>query len=93
MGDGKHLVDFGRDVMNVDADKWMALQAIHGVVHSVSIGTKYTWFGSGYLGNTYFKLIANKPTYRQNSYIAGDLSFTDCLNSNQVECTEATVRL
>ena len=37
--------------MNVDADKWMALQAIHGVVHSVSIGTKYTWFGSGYLGN------------------------------------------
>merc|ERR1711935_1171882 len=92
MGDGKHLVDFGRDIMNVDADKWMALQAIHGVIHSVSIGTKYTWFGSGYLGNTYFKLIANKPTYRQNGYIAGDLSFTDCLNSNQVECTEATIK-
>ena len=50
MGDGKSLIDFGRDAMNVDADNWMALQAIHSAVHAAQIGQKYTWFGSGYLG-------------------------------------------
>ena len=50
MGDGKSLIDFGRDAMNVDADNWMALQAIHSAVHAAQIGQKYTWSGSGYLG-------------------------------------------
>ena len=41
-----------------------APQAIHGVVHAANIGVKYTWFGPGYLSNMFFKMIANKPTYR-----------------------------
>ena len=59
MGDGKSLIDFGRDAMNVDADNWMALQAIHSAVHAAQIGQKYTWFGSGYLG-TYLKILNRK---------------------------------
>ena len=51
MGDGKSLIDYGTDAMNMDADKWMAVQAIHSAVHAAQIGQKYTWFGSGYLGN------------------------------------------
>ena len=50
MGDGKSLIDYGTDAMNMDADKWMAVQAIHSAVHAAQIGQKYTWFGSGYLG-------------------------------------------
>ena len=34
MGDSKHLIEYGKDAMNVDADKWMALQAIHSAVHA-----------------------------------------------------------
>ena len=35
----------------------MLCQAIHGVVHSPkNLGVKYTWFGSGYLSNMYFKV-------------------------------------
>ena len=78
-GDGKHLVDYGKDVMNVDVDKWMALQAIHGAVHVGNIGLKYTWFGPGYVSNVYFKMIANYKTYK---YIVGggDLSLTTCVS-------------
>jgi len=85
MGDGKHLVEYGRDFMNVDTDKWMALQAIHSAVHAAQIGQKYTWFGSGYLGNMYFKMIANAPTYKQHN-VGGDLSLTSC-----TACTDAEV--
>ena len=85
MGDGKHLIEFGREAMNVDADKWMALQAIHSAVHAAQIGQKYTWFGSGYLGNMYFKMIANVPTYKQKNE-GGDLSLTSCTS-----CTDAEV--
>ena len=38
---------------------------------------KYTWFGSGYLSNTYFKQIANKPMYSDRNR-GGDQTFTDC---------------
>merc|ERR1711892_1541771 len=73
-GDAKHILDFGRDVFSMDAVRWTALQAIHGVVHMpANLGIKYTWFGSGYLSNMYFKLIANHPSYRFVE--GGDLSF------------------
>ena len=45
MSNGNYIVDYGKNFMNVDADKWMALQAIHGAVHAAMIGVKYTWFG------------------------------------------------
>ena len=67
--------------MNVDVDKWIALQAIHGVVHKANIGEKYTWFGIGYLSNMYFKFIANHPTYTLVK--GGDLVFTSCINQNK----------
>ena len=57
----------------MDVDLWTALQSIHSVVHGSPIGVKYTWFGMGYLSNMYFKLIANKPKYRNEE--GGDLSF------------------
>ena len=63
MGDGKHILNYGKNVMNVDPQKWIALLAIHGAVHSAK-GLKYTWFGSGYLSNMFFRMIANKPMYR-----------------------------
>ena len=77
-GDAKHIIDFGRDEFGMDAEHWTALQAIHGVVHNAAIGLKYTWFGAGYLSNMYFKMIANKPTYRNRK--GGDLSFGKGVN-------------
>ena len=74
MGDGKHAIDFGKNVFGMDAEHFTALQAIHGIVHRPdNMGLKYTWFGSGYLSNMYFKMIANKPRYRFE--VGGDLSF------------------
>ena len=62
-------------------ENWAALQAIHGAVDWInSVATKYTWFGSGYLSNTYFKQIANKPMY--NIHRGGDQTFTDCFDFN-----------
>jgi len=57
----------------------MALQAIHGAVHGAKIGLKYTWFGSGYISNMYFKMIANHPKYSLEK--GGDLAFTSCTSS------------
>ena len=58
-------------------ENWAALQAIHGATDFIrSVATKYTWFGSGYLSNTYFKQIANKPMYSDGR--GGDQTFTDC---------------
>jgi len=77
-GDAKHVVDFGETEFGMDAEHWTALQAIHGLVHVAKIGLKYTWFGSGYISNMYFKMIANKPTYRFQR--GGDLSFGQGVN-------------
>merc|ERR1712002_666636 len=84
MGDGKHLLEYGKKVMNVDYQKWIALQAIHSAVHSAQIGLKYTWFGSGYLSNMFFRMIANKPMYKMQN-VMGDLSLTTC-----TDCTTNT---
>lgn len=55
----KHLGMSARDLT--------ALTSIHGMIHTFgqgSIGTKYTWLGSGaYLSNMYYKMLANRPTY------------------------------
>ena len=49
-------------MFGMDAEHFTALQDIHGAVHAARIRLKYTWFGSGYISNMYFKWIANKPT-------------------------------
>merc|ERR1712066_742836 len=77
-GDSKHVIDFGLTEFGMDAEHWTALQAIHGAVHVAKIGLKYTWFGPGYISNMYFKMIANKPTYRFQR--GGDLSFGQGVN-------------
>jgi len=72
-GDANHATDFFKNEFGMGAIHSTALQAIHGAVHVAHIGVKYTWFGGGYLSNMFYKMIANKPTYRfQNG---GDLSF------------------
>merc|ERR1712226_1088145 len=78
-GDGNHIIDYGRNMFNIDSEHWMALQAIHGAVHAAKIGLKYTWFGPGYISNMYFKMIANHPKYSLEK--GGDLAFTSCTNS------------
>ena len=62
MSDGRELVDYGIDVMGIDVEKWIALQAVHGIVHRAFNKMKYTWFGVGYLSNMYFKFMANHPS-------------------------------
>ncbi len=78
-GDGNTIVDWGIHAMNVDAENWIALQGIHGAVHAIHLGDKYTWFGNGYISNFYFKMIANKPTYQLSK--GGDLAFTSCVQN------------
>ena len=70
-GDGRHLVDYGREAFRMDPEHWMALQAIHGAVHGVGMNIKYTWFGPGYISNVYFKRLANKPTYLVGTGMVG----------------------
>jgi len=83
LGDAKHAIDFGKNVFGMDAEHFTALQAIHGIVHNpANMGVKYTWFGSGYLSNMYFKMIANKPRYRFEG--GGDLSFGASNNSANI---------
>ena len=61
------------------AENFAALQGIHSIVDFIhTVGTKYTWMGSGYISNTYFKQIVNKPMYNAPK-IPGDQTFTDCL--------------
>ena len=74
MSDGNELVDYGHKVMNVDVENWMALQAVHGVIHRAFNKMKYTWFGVGYISNMYFKMIANHAIYRMGK-LGGDLTF------------------
>ena len=62
------------------AENFAALQGIHGIADFVhTIGSKYTWYGSGYITNTYFKQIVNKPMY--NTPEMADQAFTDCFTS------------
>ena len=61
-GDGRKLADYG-EVLNVDIENWIALQAVHGAIGRALKRRKYWWFGSGYISNMYFKEIALKPTY------------------------------
>ena len=77
-GDADHVVDYGKEQFGIDALHWTALQGIHAVVHRANVGTKYTWFGPGYLSNMFFKMLANKPTYRFEN--GGDLSFGKGMN-------------
>ena len=82
-GDGKDLIDYGLSAFGMSPIHWSALQGIHGIVDFIfGPGTKYTWFGSGYISNTYFKQIANKPMYKSER---GDLSFTDCFHDGKSE--------
>ena len=66
-GDAKHVIDFGKSEFGMDTVRWVALMAIHGAVHfPANLGVKYTWVGPGYLSNVYYKMIANKPMYRND---------------------------
>ena len=68
------LIDWMKRTFDMPAREFMALSAIHSAgIASGTLGTKYDWFGYGYLGNMYFKMIANHPTYEFNK--GGDLSF------------------
>ena len=69
----RHATDFFLDQFGMSAEHSQALQAVHGAVHGSDVGVKYTWFGSGYISNMYYKWIANHPTYNFNG--GGDLSF------------------
>ena len=62
----------------MSAEHSQALQAVHGAVHGADIGVKYTWFGSGYISNMYYKWIANYATYDPAKFgYSGDLSFKE----------------
>ena len=80
--DGRQIVDYGRNFFGMDSEHFMVLQAVHSAVHAANIGLKYTWFGSGYISNVYFKMIAGTPMYLpwQNG---ADLSFMNCFNGGQ----------
>ena len=74
------MIDYGIKAFGIPAENFAALQGIHGVVDDMNgIGAKYTWIGSGYISNTYFKQIVNKPMY--NTPEMADQAFTDCLTS------------
>ena len=44
------------------------------------MGVKYTWFGSGYISNMYYKWLANHATYDFEH--GGDFSFDASIGNN-----------
>ena len=72
-GDANHATDFFKREFMMGAEHSVAIQAVHGATHTAHIGVKYTWFGSGYISNMFYKMIANKPTYRFQR--GGDLRY------------------
>ena len=64
LGDAKHTTDFFENYFGMDAEHSQALLAVHGAVHQSNVGVKYTWMGTGYISNMYFKMIANHPIYQ-----------------------------
>ena len=64
------------EALGMSAKDLIALMSIHGLIHPFgegSIGTKYTWVGSGAsLSNIYYKIIADKPMY---AFGKGSLGF------------------
>merc|ERR1712223_191525 len=66
-----------KTTMGMSATDFIAVNAIHGMVHPFndgSIGTKYAWLGSGpNLSNMMYKLIANRPTYDMRGSIGIDM--------------------
>ena len=75
MADANDVIDYMKSVFGMEAEHAVAIQAVHAGVHQADIGTKYTWFGPGYISSQYYKMIANKPTYKFDN--GGDLSFSD----------------
>ena len=63
--------------LGMSAKDFIALNSIHGMINpfsQASIGTKYTWMGSGpYLSNIYYKILANRPTYNIGGSIGFDM--------------------
>ena len=63
----KDILDWMKRTFDMPAREFMALSAIHSAgIASGTLGTKYDWFGYGYLGNMYFKMIANRPIYPED---------------------------
>jgi len=73
LGDAKHTTDFFENYFGMDAEHSQALLAVHGAVHQSNVGVKYTWMGTGYISNMYFKMIANHPIYQFDQ--GGDFVF------------------
>ena len=73
LGDAVHTTDFFLSEFGMSPEHSQALQAVHGAVHAALIGTKYTWFGPGYISSMYYKWIANQAIYDFEQ--GGDLSF------------------
>ena len=60
-GDANHATDFFKREFMMGAEHSVAIQAVHGATHTAHIGVKYTWFGSGYISNMFYKMIATSP--------------------------------
>ena len=64
----KDILDWMKRTFDMPAREFIALSAIHSAgIASGTLGTKYDWFGYGYLGNMYFKMIANRPIYPERA--------------------------
>ena len=74
-GDAVHTTDFFQEQFGMNPEHSQALQAVHGAVHQAEVGVKYTWYGSGYISNMYFKWMSNKPTFKFDK--GGDLSLVE----------------
>ena len=90
-GDANHATDFFRNEFMMGAEHSVAIQAVHGATHTAHIGVKYTWFGSGYISNMFYKMIANKPTFRFQR--GGDLRWeTAAFLSSVFSCPTSSSR-
>ena len=71
------ILQDAKENMGMSATDFIALTAIHGMVHPFqdgSIGTKYAWMGSGpNLSNMYYKILANRPTYDMRGSVGLDM--------------------
>lgn len=80
-GNTPEILDFLHKSFGFSDRDSVALMGIHSVIkHRVArslriAGFKYTWIGSPYLTTIYYKMLANRPLYSQNTQEGTDSNF------------------
>ena len=73
-GHGDNVIANFKKDFDMPAEQTIALMAAHGIqsrIHNKIMATKYTWIGTPYLSNMFFRQLAEKPMYDYDPDVDG----------------------